>query len=350
MFKKRNKLLLICLLLISILSCNTPVYAAYVPLGNIGLSSSEINNADGLERPLYDLVPATGVYISSVFLTVTCTSWNVKIFIYDNGTLVKEGSVFSGTTGTIAWTNQSGSSHIYVTYKHASSGAVGSFQVQPSSYYTISVDIAEQGALIEARNAANTAATNATSAMNAANAAIIAASNAQTAANTAASNASTAATNAANANTNAGTAASRAQTTINQTMYNGAYGGSSENVADIAGYMKNQQLPGISTQIDNLNTTINNFTGADKTAPTVKVKTLSGALATSGNSVQAIVTITDSNDSTFTYSINGGSYFSVPGNKIISLPVSTFGPNAITVNVKDAVGNIGSDTIIIRKL
>ncbi|MDH7605250.1 MAG: hypothetical protein QHH13_10140 [Melioribacter sp.] len=76
---------------------------------------------------------------------------------------------------------------------------------------------ADQNTVKQARDAANTAAVNATNAYNAAN---------------------TAATNAANAKTSADTAATRAQTAVNQTWYSGTYGGSSESVGNIAGYIR----------------------------------------------------------------------------------------------------------------
>jgi len=155
------------------------------------------------------------------------------------------------------------------------------------------------------------------------------------------------ATNAYNAALQAKVSADNAST---QSWYTGTYGGSSESVGNIAGYIRNTQLPGISTKIDNLTTTVNNLSGADTSAPVVNVQTLSGALATSGSSIQAAVTVSDSNDSSFTYSINGGTYSALPSNRIISLPVSSPGPNAITVSVKDPAGNVGSATIIIRKL
>lgn len=81
-------------------------------------------------------------------------------------------------------------------------------------YYNVHVfvtsDVADQATVQAAKTSADTAATNA--------------SNAYNAANTAATNASTAATQSTNA--------------VNQTMYGGKYGGSSEDVADIAGYIR----------------------------------------------------------------------------------------------------------------
>ena len=85
--------------------------------------------------------------------------------------------------------------------------------------------------------------------------------------------------------------------------------------------------------------------------PIVNLKTVSGARATSGGSIYAIVTVSDNSQGPFTYSINGGDTFSkLPDDGIIRLPVTNRGNNVITVRVKDATGNIGSDTIVIRKL
>ncbi|RYD01476.1 hypothetical protein N752_29685 [Desulforamulus aquiferis] len=148
----------------------------------------------------------------------------------------------------------------------------------------------------------------------------------------------------------ANSANSRTQTTINQTWYPGTYGGPSESVGDIAGYIRTTQLPALETKMNNLHVAVTNIQNSDTTPPTVDVQTVSGARATSASSIQAIVTVTDNRPGPYTYSINGGSYSTLPSDGRISLPVVNSGNNSITVNVKDVAGNVGSKTIIIRKL
>lgn len=79
-------------------------------------------------------------------------------------------------------------------------------------------------------------------------------------------------------------------------------------------------------------------------------KTVSGAVATSGNSIQAAVEVVDDVSSTFTYSLDGTNYSSLPVDGIISLPVNNAGYNFIVLRIKDEAGNMAIKTITIRKL
>ena len=97
-------------------------------------------------------------------------------------------------------------------------------------------------------------------------------------------------------------------------------------------------------------TNIQNNLGKDMMPPIVKIKTLSGALATSGNVISVVLEISDNQSSEFTYSIDGISYSPVPGNKVIPLTLNVSGPNIKQVWVKDEAGNIGNSTITIRKI
>ncbi|WP_031516842.1 hypothetical protein [Desulfofalx alkaliphila] len=151
------------------------------------------------------------------------------------------------------------------------------------------------------------------------------------------------AVNAANA------AKSSADTAAARVWYSGRSLTGNENaVADIAAYIRNTQLPGLENKINNMETTINNMQNIDNTPLMVDVQTISGARATSAKTIEAIVTTNKSGP--LTYSINGGSYASLPSDNKVSLPVNSSGSNAITVRVKDESGNIGSKTIIIRRL
>ena len=107
------------------------------------------------------------------------------------------------------------------------------------------------------------------------------------------------------------------------------------------------------TMLNSLQTTITNIQnnlGTDTTPPTIKLKTASGAMATSGGSIQAVLDISDNKSSVFTYSLDGVNYSSLPLNKVISLPVSSPGANMINVWVKDEARNVCSTSITIRKI
>ena len=145
-------------------------------------------------------------------------------------------------------------------------------------------------------------------------------------------------------------AAARAQDAVNQTWYTGAFGGNTDSVANIAGYIRNTQLPGLENKINNLESTINNLQ-AVSLPPSVKLQTVSGARATSGSQIQAIVNITSSVTGPYSVKVNGTSQGNIQPGGTITLSMSpTPGPQAFNVEVIDSEGNIGSDTIVIRKL
>ncbi len=162
------------------------------------------------------------------------------------------------------------------------------------------------------------------------------------------------------ASTNSSLAASNAQTAADRSIYTGKYGGSTESVADLSGYMRYNQLPAISDKADSIQNSVNTINNtvnsinttlsADTTPPAVSVRTLSGALATSGGTITLIVSASDNRSSLFTCSVNGGPYQDLPADGLITVPVGSPGPNAITVRVRDGVGNTGAATIVIRKL
>jgi len=107
------------------------------------------------------------------------------------------------------------------------------------------------------------------------------------------------------------------------------------------------------TKLDTMQTSITNIQnsiGADTTPPSVKLRTVSGAVATSGATIQTVLDISDNTNSSFTYSLDGAAYAAVPVNRIVFLPVNTPGPNIIPVWVKDQAGNMGMASITIRKL
>jgi len=203
-------------------------------------------------------------------------------------------------------------------------------------------------------SAANTNAANAASYSNSAN----------TNAANAATFSSSAATNAANAKLSADTANTSASNALN--AVNNANGNTISAVRDAAGTVLDESRQSkisatsayneshtANTKLDTLQTTVTNIQnsiGADTTPPVPKLRTVSGAAATSGGSIQAVLDISDNVSVTFTYSLDGVSYGPVPISKIITLSVVNPGSNVIPVWVKDQAGNVGTTSITIRKL
>jgi len=156
--------------------------------------------------------------------------------------------------------------------------------------------------------------------------------------------------NAANAYEAANDASTNAQTAMDRSWYAGTYGGPQESVADTAGYIRNTQLPNLETKINNLQTSVTTIQSADNLPPSVELDTVSGAKATSSSSIQLVVAASDNKSSTFTYSVNGGGYSSLPANGKITISIPAAGPNTIMVRVKDEAGNVTTKTIKIWRL
>ncbi len=165
--------------------------------------------------------------------------------------------------------------------------------------------------------------------------------------------ANTASANASSAKTSADTAASRAQTTINQTWYSGKYGGTSESTADIAGYIRNQQLP---TVINN--TTYNSqsaaywaYQAAQNATPTIsKVQGQNGATCTTGSTFTVVISATPSSGAR--YRVTCGSFDSgwVSNNTITINRGIVSGANTATVQVKNAAGTTAQTTFTFFKI
>lgn len=201
-----------------------------------------------------------------------------------------------------------------------------------------------------ATDAANTAAsnaslsaTNSTNAMNAANAANTSATNAYNAVLNANGNTVTAVRDASGtalaearqAKTNASNASTNAQNAFNEAV----------NI--------NSKVSTLQTTINGINTTINNISnsvGADTTPPHINLYTVSGARATSGNTIRVVVEVSDNVSTEFTYSTDGTNYSQLPADRIITLNLVTPGLNLFSVWVKDEEGNIASKYISMRKL
>ena len=115
----------------------------------------------------------------------------------------------------------------------------------------------------------------------------------------------------------------------------------------------NTKVDNVQSSISNINTAVTNISNnlsGDVTPPTVKLRTVSGSNATSGNLIQAVMDVSDNISSVFTYSLDATVYQPIPENKIITLSVNQPGQNVISVWVKDEAGNVGTTSIIIRKI
>lgn len=89
----------------------------------------------------------------------------------------------------------------------------------------------------------------------------------------------------------------------------------------------------------------------DNEAPVISsLRTVSGAEATTGNTIRAKVDVSDNLSMSFQYSTDGTSYQALPGSGEILLPVLSPGANTITVYIKDEAGNVANKSISIRKL
>lgn len=224
-----------------------------------------------------------------------------------------------------------------------------------------------------ATDAANTAAAASSSANTAANNAFTAANNAKAAADNATTAANNAKTSADNSTTAANTASVNALNAYNETVViNNKLDSLTNDVGDldtseIASAVKDPNGNTITSvrdsngtvlyasrsngqKIDALQTTVNNYLSADNTPPIIKLATLSGAWATSGNDIRIIINVTDNVSSTFQYSLDDIVYKPIPVNKTITVPVNNPGSNMINVWVLDEAGNKTTDFLLIRKL
>ena len=187
-------------------------------------------------------------------------------------------------------------------------------------------------AAIQARDAANAANSNAWSAYNAANSAKASADSA-----------------AANTWRDGRSAAHWAEDAAN----NSWYGPEGKSVSQVAVEARDKAAQTLSA-VNNLQTTVNNInntiTTQDSVPPSVELDTVSGAKATSSSSIQLIIAASDNKSSTFTYSVNGGSYSTLPADGKITVSLPSIGPNTITVRVKDEAGNTAVKTIKIWRL
>lgn len=89
----------------------------------------------------------------------------------------------------------------------------------------------------------------------------------------------------------------------------------------------------------------------DHTPPVIsEAKTLNGAQATSGSTVQLSLRATDNISTTLYYSINGGGYAQLPADGVVTSPTLSSGLNSLRIKVIDRAGNIATAVVNVWKL
>lgn len=168
-------------------------------------------------------------------------------------------------------------------------------------------------------------------------------------------NASAAATNAANAynaansaKTSADAAKTSADTAASR-VWDSAEGKSAATLAKEARDKANEALTAVNN-MQTIITNINNTIATDNVSPSVEVKTLSGATATSGSSIRLVIAASDNKSASLNYNVNGGTYSPLPADGKVSVPLTSPGPNTIVIGVKDEAGNVATKAITIWKL
>ncbi len=172
------------------------------------------------------------------------------------------------------------------------------------------------------------------------------------AANAAKTSANTAATNASNAYSAANTAATNANNAYN-TLLNGASnnGKSLSTTYDKANTAATQATNAANNTVYNSQSAAYwaylaaNNAETDTTPPTIKLTGLNGATCTTNSSFTVVISASDNKSGLLLAQAKvgsgaWGSWTNVPGNLAVTLP--TMGAHTITVQVKDAVGNIST--------
>ncbi|MCL4440496.1 MAG: hypothetical protein M1609_07880, partial [Firmicutes bacterium] len=115
----------------------------------------------------------------------------------------------------------------------------------------------------------------------------------------------------------------------------------------------NSKVDTLQSTINGINTTITNISNnvsADTTPPLINLTTVTGAVATSGNTMRVVVDVADNISRVFTYSTDGTTYYPLPADKIITCSARAPGINLLPVWVRDEAGNVASKYIRIRKI
>lgn len=353
--KLHSRFIILLFIFIIMFCVQRPLYASGVPFYQF--TQTNVGLVDHVWVRSYDYHWQSGGYYYKV-MTYLCPPSG---YVYSSGS----GYNLTGTYGSNQGTGDcylegyNGSEWVYIRFL-ANQGYTFStgFSLNSTDRYTqfrivarttgaaaftlssdslpVYLEAADQVTVMDAKNAANTAATNAINAYNAANSAATNAMSAYNAANAASNYASQAAdwlnptSSSASAVKDAGgtvlTAARQARDAANQAL---------------------SAVSNIQTTVNNINNTINT---QDTLPPSVELDTVSGARATSSSSIQLVVAASDNKSTSLTYSVNGSPYSTLPADGKIMAPLPSTGPNTITVRVKDEAGNTAVKTIKIWRL
>ncbi len=88
----------------------------------------------------------------------------------------------------------------------------------------------------------------------------------------------------------------------------------------------------------------------DHTPPEIEVKMANGASATTGSTVQLVISARDNVSPTLYYSINGSAYQALPPGGVVTSPTLAPGYNTLRVKVIDRAGNVAAKTVNVWKL
>lgn len=293
--------LLLCMILI-MFNTVQPASAVIVGSSNIPLSFDQwIGWGTGVYHTLFSYTASTGNKISSITINYTNDMWYCQYRFWADGVNVYNSDP-SVMTGTIYLPLNCSSIVV-----EAGCTAGYSFHCSGNGSVFYGPDVADQATVQQAKYAADAA------------------------------------------KTSADAAKSSADIASSRTWYNGTYGGSKESVADIAGYIRNTQLPGIDTKIDNLTTTINNI-NSTMSPPTIqKVAGQNGATCTTNGTFYIAVNATSGRSGQLMAQgqVDGGAWtgwYNIP-QSAIPVTLSSSGAHTITVSVKDTAGITSSATM-----
>lgn len=168
------------------------------------------------------------------------------------------------------------------------------------------------------------------------------ANNARTSADAARTSADTAAVEAQAAKQAADNALIAAALARDRTWYGGIHGGSAQTVADLAGYMRNNQLPTIENKINNILSSIG--------PQIIKVNGRNGATATVNTTFDVVIQTTGATE--FRARVENGSWSNwVPvGSHTTVTGISGTGARTIQVEARNAAGTTAAGQMTVFKL
>ncbi|WP_157833565.1 hypothetical protein [Desulfotruncus alcoholivorax] len=340
---KNTKVILCIMVFLTVFNLNavSSLGAAYLPSSdtgcNVDFSFYYDASVDGSTKysSVIFTVPSGRLFNKAVFTTRFYTVYGTHVYVYLRGQDINENwfvfgpydSSSSNQTYTLAISPLLKNITFSVYFGYASSSsAKGTVEIYLTSYGS-SFSIPDSNEFLQVSNTVSNA-------YNAANAA-------KSSADAANSNAWNAYNSIVNGVGNNGKSLSatydRAADAMNNAWYNGvAYGGKSESVGNIAGYIRNTQLPSLDTKITNIQ---NMLASNDNTPPDIKkVSGTNGATCTTGSTYTVVISASDNGPaSNLRYRVTCDSFDSgwVSSNSINITGLTGAGAKTATIMVSD---------------